>query len=107
MSARNDHIMTQTDEKIRLRNLLRDALLAATEQRDLRNEVIFAASGPEPWWVCYERVQMLNAVNQFRLERGRSLISMDAIVRVDQLATGHVDWLDKFSLYCAELVLAK
>lgn len=33
-----------------------------------------------------------------------SPITMGAIVRCDNMATGHVDWRSKFPLYCEDLI---
>ena len=97
------HMNTLTD-KIALRDRFRKVLIDATKCRDQKRAIMETTWGPEVEWVGYERAQMQAAVNFARAERGRAPVGIDAIRRVDQWATGHVDWLDKFSLYCAELV---
>jgi hypothetical protein len=97
--------MNALQEKLDLRDLLRRELELACRERDQRTSIVETESGPETAWVLYERYRMLEAVNLFRAACGLPCVSGADIRRADQLATGHVDWIDKFPLYCAELVL--
>lgn len=97
--------MNPLTEKLALRDLFCDVLIEATRSRNQRREIVQTVWGPEIGWVIYERMCMLTAVNIARSERGYPPVDIEAIRRADQQATGHVDWLDKFSLYCAELTL--
>jgi hypothetical protein len=94
---------TQHGERMVLRDRFRDVLTAATKQRHLLVGVITASTSSVYEWVLYERLQMLLAVNAARQERDLPLVMLRDIERMDRLATGHVDWLDKLSFYCAEL----
>lgn len=97
--------MNELREKLDLRDRLRHKLELVCRERDKRTSVVKTESGPEIEWVLYEQYRMLEAVNLLRAARGLSCVSANDIRRADRLASGHVDWLDKFSLYCAELVL--
>lgn len=97
--------MNETREKLDLRDRLRDELRAACQERSRLTGVVQTSSGPELEWVLYERNCMLKLVNLLRAERGIPGVDAAEVERADQLATGHVDWFDKFPLYCAELVL--
>ena len=63
--------------------------------------------GDEVEWVIYERKVMLQAVNAVRLQRKRPQISVEELHRVEEMAVGHVDYSQKFALYCAQLALEK
>jgi hypothetical protein len=56
-------------------------------------------------WVAYEQNVMLDLVNEERVKRGLSLVTLADVQRVEQFAVGHCDYSHKFSLYCAELAL--
>lgn len=58
-----------------------------------------------PYWNTYEMLVMWKEVNMKRME-GHDLppVPFSAIERVEQMAAGHVDYFDKFALYCSELV---
>jgi len=87
-------------ERLRLRDLFRVTLITAQKERDRRQEIF----GGELAWVIYERETMLNAVNRARAAYGKQPLPPAAVERVEGLATGHVDYTDKFALYCTELV---
>jgi hypothetical protein len=96
--------MTALADKLALRDQFRAVLIEATRQRDQRRAIINTAWGPEIEWTCYEREQMRQAVNTILSSRGKLAVGVDVIRRIDMSASGHVDWLDKFALRCAELV---
>lgn len=58
----------------------------------------------EPYWLDYEMLVMYGEVNRLRDAAGKDLIDFQEIKRVEQQASGHVDYTKKFALYCAELV---
>jgi len=57
--------------------------------------------GTELEWIIYERKVMLDAVNVERFRRGLSAV-LD-VNKAERCATGHVDYTQKFALYCAEM----
>lgn len=56
-------------------------------------------------WIRREQEAMLQAVNIERVRRRLSPITMEMLIRREQLAVGHTDYSVKFALYCAELAL--
>lgn len=82
---------------LEVRERLARVLAKAQDKRDAR----------EPWgddgWIEFERAEMLRAVNA---ERGpHHPVTMADVVRVETQAVGHSDYVSKFALYCAELVV--
>jgi len=61
--------------------------------------------GDELEWVIYEREVMLQATNAVRLQRKKPQITVEEVHRVEEMAVGHVDYSQKFALYCAQLAL--
>lgn len=58
-----------------------------------------------PYWNTYEKLVMWKLVNCKRIEgHGLPPVPFSAIERVEQLAAGHVDYFEKFALYCSEMV---
>ena len=57
-------------------------------------------------WVLWERIALLGLVGQARAERGLPNVEMTEILRVEQLAVGHVDYTRKLAFGAAKLVLA-
>jgi len=57
-----------------------------------------------PDWHNFEKLSMLAAVNEHRAELSREPRSLADIERVEQMASGHIDYTKKFALYCAELI---
>ena len=90
---------------MRTERLLQDQMLRvlgkAQELRSQKQERL----GNEPEWIIYERKAMFEAVNAVRLQRDRAPITIEAIRRVEGCAAGHVDYSQKFALYCVELAL--
>ena len=78
---------------------------AAMLKRSDRLQVGDFGDGYETRWVHYERHLMLAEVNQARAEQGHGPITVHVLKRVEQVACGHVDYFQKFALYCAELAL--
>lgn len=55
-------------------------------------------------WILKEREAMWTEVNKHRNEMGKEALSLEDVERVEQMAVGHFDYTQKFSLYCTELV---
>ena len=92
-------------DRLQCRDHFLTILRNAASQRAKRNKWVF-----DPFegmnvleWVIYERKLMLDEVNRFRESKGLDPVGENDILRVEQLAVGHVDYAEKFSLYCAEL----
>ncbi len=56
-------------------------------------------------WELFERRAMLAAVNGERASRGLAPVAERDIVDAERSAVGHVDYTDKFALYCARLAV--
>lgn len=82
-------------------------LTDAAKQRHLREDLVNGATGYEPGWVRYERGRMLAVVNDERAKRGLQPVSWTTVADAESLAAGHVDYVTKYALYCAELVVDK
>lgn len=88
---------------------LRDRFLARlgelAKERDSRPDVVETEFGVECAWAQFERDGMLADVNRARAERGFAPTTAGAIRAADLPSSGHVDYAEKFSLYCAEITL--
>jgi len=79
-------------------------LTVAQEHRSQKGELVDdPLGGRVPEWQLFERETMLAEVNKWRAERGFDPVDARRLVRVEQLAVGHVDYSNKFALYCGEL----
>lgn len=58
-------------------------------------------------WIELERETMWRAVNEERRKRGEPSIPISAVEDAENDAAGHVDYLPKWALYCAELVVGE
>lgn len=56
-------------------------------------------------WVQYEREVMWHLVNEVRAKNGAAPVPIEEVKRVENFAVGHIDYSQKFALYCAELAL--
>jgi hypothetical protein len=83
---------------------LREVLLEAATpaERRKREDMVDGELG----WVLHERQIMTDAVNRLRARTEKGPIHIDTVKRVDQSATGHSDYVLKYALGCADLVLA-
>lgn len=88
----------------------KEVLLAAAERRRERDDFVDSdvdPSGHEPGWVVYEREQMLAAVNAELGRRGITPpVLPETILRVERQAQGHSDYVAKWAIGCADIVLA-
>lgn len=98
--------VTNNDDRVAVRDRLRGILINATVERPFRSGFGGTESGSEIEWVLHGRLEMLTAVNKVRADRGYPPVLIGEIERADRLAAGHVDWVDQFPLYCAEIALS-
>lgn len=56
-----------------------------------------------PAWMRFELLIMYWTVNRLRTSNGDAAVSLDDVRAADQMASGHIDYFEKFALYCAEL----
>lgn len=89
-----------------LHKLFLDKLDRATQERPKRSGWAPRFDGTsELEWITYERSVMLEAVNQARHAIGRAPVTVNDVMRVENTASGHCDYVRKFALYCAEMVM--
>jgi hypothetical protein len=99
-------INTRTaDGRRQLRDQFRTVLLAAAKERGKRPEAIHTEFGPEWEWMRFEREAMLAAVNDERARRNLPPVTAGQVQTANIQAGGHVDYADKFALYCAEIAM--
>jgi hypothetical protein len=94
------------DEKIALRDRLLGLLIVAGKMRDQRPGIVDTPYGFECEWTAFERSVMLDEVNRTREARGLGPVDPAEVRKADSLAAGHIDWAEKFALYCAEIALS-
>lgn len=91
-------------------NHFREVLLSAAEHRRERDDFVDSDADPhgqELGWVVYERQQMLDAVNAELERRGITpLVLPETIMRVERQAQGHSDYVAKWAIGCADIVIA-
>jgi len=89
---------------MKLQELLSDFLRVLGNAQKLRSEKV-GRIGDEYEWMLHEHKVMLQTVNAIRLQRERPLVEIEEVRRVEGLATGHIDYSQKFALYCVHLAL--
>lgn len=57
-------------------------------------------------WIRAERMVVLDVVNSERASAGKPLVTEQDVLRAENSASGHVDYMWKYSYYAEELVLA-
>jgi hypothetical protein len=87
-----------------LRHVLRAAMLHR-DRLEWQTEVTAPDGGRELAWIVYERRAMHNETNRIRSEAGLPYLPIEDIERAESLASGHIDYFQKFTLYCAELAV--
>jgi hypothetical protein len=60
-----------------------------------------------PNWMDDEEARMHALVNGYRAEAGLVPVARKVVAKVNQAASGHIDYAHKFTLYCAELALGQ
>ena len=58
-----------------------------------------------PEWVVIERAAMLAAVQAARRARGAAEVAPESVRRAESSAEGHFDYVKKWAIGCADLVL--
>lgn len=76
-------------------------------QRNTRETVVVKDGNYIMAWTVFEREQMIAAVNALRERWDLPPVSSDDVALADELATGHVDWQDKFAASCANLAVGR
>lgn len=85
---------------------LKKILVQAQRARHVRPDLVGTRDGSsEPEWARWERHVMTGAVNAERSNFGLSPLSVVAVEDVERMAAGHIDYTDKFALYCSELAV--
>jgi hypothetical protein len=82
----------------------------AAAERDKRPEMVSDPCDDDwrtPAWVVFEREQLHAAINVERLRHGLPTVDLKMVDRVERLASGHVDYASKYTLYCAEMALGE
>ena len=79
---------------------LKAALAQAITERPQRRDFV----NGELAWITYEREVMHQETNRQRAKRGRGPVSLADIRRVESTSEGHIDYVSKFAIGCAELV---
>jgi hypothetical protein len=79
---------------------LRDVLTAATKVRHLRPNYIDG----DLEWVSYERSVMHDATNAIRARYRKPPVGGDEILSAETRACGHIDYVQKYAIGCADLV---
>lgn len=99
--------MNATSELLACRDALLSTLTEAMAERAQRSgmaETTDRNGQPctELAWIVHEREVMAQATDRMRAERGLPPADRLALLRAEELATGHSDYGSKFALYCAE-----
>jgi len=102
--------LAPVEDKLDLRDKFLSVLKAAATQRKRRTALVSAPGGvgrSEPEWVAFERRAMAEVVDAARAARGLAAASPERLQRAERIAVGHVDYMEKFALYCAEIALGE
>ncbi|PWK81700.1 hypothetical protein C8D88_116111 [Lentzea atacamensis] len=98
--------MSDVRKKLALRDRLLDHFVELAKERGKRQEVVATGSAePELSWVLYERHGMLAEVNRIREELGYVRTTLGPLWAAERLCVGHVDYAEKWALYCAEIAM--
>jgi hypothetical protein len=82
-----------------LYNTFRKYLANLQKERDKRQYIV----NEETAWITYERMGMVNAVQNERLKRKLPPVPEELILKAEREALGHSDYSSKFALYCTEI----
>lgn len=94
---------TRSIDRMALIDWFRREIAKAQQERFARQGV---TEFGELEWVVFEREKLLELVNAKRATFGMLAVGVDAVVQVENLAVGHVDYTQKLALGAADLVLA-
>ncbi|MEV6036008.1 hypothetical protein AB0L65_32975 [Nonomuraea sp. NPDC052116] len=89
------------------RDLFRAKLAYLAHRRSEREQIVEGPDGPEFAWVGYEAGRMLALVNELRAKNGLAPVTLEQVLRIEQSASGHSDYADKYALRCAFLALGE
>ena len=95
------------NEFIKVYNLLKNDFAEASTQENRRKRDKLNPVTGEFDWVTYERNMMYLSTNTYRKQRKLPPISLEQIKIAENSAKGHIDYYNKFPLYCTELVFKK
>lgn len=95
--------MAQHTEWRALVDDLRGRLNVASTMRGQRQDFTDGELG----WVRFERVVMMERVNQLRAAAGLGPVTETAVLCVESGAAGHIDYVAKFAMGCADLVVGR
>lgn len=93
--------------QMQTRDLFRAKLAFLYHVRSEREQLVDGPDGPEFAWVGHEAGRMLALVNEIREKRGLPPADLEAVRRIEQSASGHSDYADKYALRCAFLALGE
>jgi hypothetical protein len=80
---------------------LRATLVAEQERRGQRQGWVDG----ELEWVLAERAAMTQRVNRIRARYGLGPVAASAVQAVEQRAAGHIDYIAKYAIGCADLAV--
>lgn len=82
-----------------------DVLTVKTRERDQNGDWVPGPDGrDEVAWVLTERDTMLQATNRVLTARGLPETTLDRLRVAERRAVGHVDYVKKFGIGCADIV---
>jgi hypothetical protein len=99
--------MADVITRAQTRDLFLAKLRFAAHQLHEREEIVDGPYGPECGWVAYEAERMLALVNEIREKRGLNPATLERVREIEQSASGHSDYADKYALRCAFLALGE
>jgi len=90
-----------TDLRDHFYSVLSEAQTQRSDRQSFKHDPFEGRDVPE--WMLFERKVMLDEVNRWRENHGAQLLTERQLVKAERLAVGHIDYAQKFSLYCARL----
>lgn len=82
-------------------------LVQAQKDRPRRGDIVVdpVTGQSEIAWMLHERQMMLDLVNEYRRQHGREPAMMAEVVQLETIASGHIDYTNKWAWYCAHLAV--
>jgi hypothetical protein len=93
------------DAKLALRDRLLARFLELAKERPYRRYEVTVDGRRELAWIPFEQNGMLEEVNEIREERGLVRATLEPILEAERICVGHVDYAEKWALYCAEIAM--
>lgn len=81
-------------------------LAAGREEQIAERPRLSGRIGNEPEWVVAEREFLRARVNAARADKGKPAVDIARIREAESRALGHSDYVAKFAIGCAELIIA-